>query len=262
MIFRWSIWGKHVSKNIELLRYSIFSFKKQFGNNHEYIVYTDNLSLVAKHLNQEADVRGFPLKKNSWFCINSKATWQKWCPSPRLDIRQDEFYIDSDVFLLKYPEEIDLFLSDTKLKFAILDEFRGQPYQHGVMHRKAKPDTPFVNAGFFIQKIGSDISEDLIRELDWWQKNVKDREQTHHDEQGALALALTKYLARGELFIFPKEKYMQISETSNPDIENLDNVTLFHATYPTHPAFYRFKYILDEILYEKPRIKLRNDKQL
>ncbi len=260
MIFRWSIWGEHVSKNIELLRYSIFSFKNQFNSNHQYIVYTDNPSFVSKHLKTGIDIRRFPLKPNLRFCVTSKVTWWKWCPSPRLDIGQDEFYIDSDVFLLKYPEEIDVFLSDTGLKFAILDEFRGQPYQHGAMHRKATPDTPFVNAGFFIQKAGNDISEDLVRELDWWQENVKDEEQTHHDEQGALAVALTKYLAKGELYIFPKEKYMQISETSNPDIENLDDVTLFHATYPTHPAFYRFKHILDEILYKKLKPKLENDK--
>lgn len=261
MIFRWSIWGEHVLKNIELLRYSIFSFKKQFDNNHQYIVYTDNPSFVSKHLKTGIDVRRFPLKPDSRFCVTSKATWRKWCPSPRLDIRQDEIYIDSDVFLLNYPEEIDAFLSNTILKFAILDEFCGQSYQHGAMHRKANSDTPFVNAGLFIQKAGSDISEDLVKELGWWQENVKDKEQTHHDEQGALAVALTKYLVKEELFIFPKEKYMQISETSNPDIENLDGVTLFHATYSTHPAFYRFKHILDEILYEKTSQKYRNDKR-
>ncbi|KKT62472.1 MAG: hypothetical protein UW81_C0031G0004 [Candidatus Giovannonibacteria bacterium GW2011_GWC2_44_9] len=260
MIFRWSIWGEHVSKNIELLRYSIFSFKKQFDNNHQYIVYTDNPDFVTRYLNQEVDIRRFPLKRDTQFCINSKATWRKWCPSPRLDIKQDEFYIDSDVFLLRYPKEVDTFLSNSKLKFAILDEFRGQPYQHGVMHKKATSDTPFVNAGFFIQKAGSDISKNLVRELYWWQENVKDEERTHHDEQGALAIALTKYLMSGELFIFPKEKYMQISETSNPDIENLDDVTLFHATYPTHPAFYKFKHILDEALYKKIKPKLKNDK--
>src|SRR3989338_9421611 len=162
MIFRWSIWGEHVSKNIELLRYSIFSFKKQFDNNHQYIVYTDNPDFVTRYLNQEVDIRRFPLKRDTQFCINSKATWRKWCPSPRLDIKQDEFYIDSDVFLLRYPKEVDTFLSNSKLKFAILDEFRGQPYQHGVMHKKATSDTPFVNAGFFIQKSGNDISKNLV----------------------------------------------------------------------------------------------------
>jgi len=258
MIFRWSIWGGHVLKNIELIRYSIFSFKKQFGNDHQYIVYTDNPDFVLKQLDAGISVRRFPPKTGSQFCVTSKATWLKWCPSPRIDIKQDEFYIDSDVFLLKYPEEVDVFLLNPKMKFAILDEFWGQPYQHGVMHKKATSDTPFINAGFFIQKAGNDISGDLAKEFSWWRENIKNDEQTHHDEQGALAIALTKHLMNGELFIFPKEKYMQTSETSNPHIENVDNVTLFHATYPTHPAFYKFKYILDEILYEQLKPNFKN----
>lgn len=197
MIFRWSVWGGYISKNIELLHYSILSFKKQFGSGHQYIIYTDNASFVSKQLDVGLDVREFPLDKNSHFCVSSKSTWLKWCPSPRLDVNQDEFYIDSDVFLLKYPKEIDLFLSNSKMKFAILDEFRGRPYQHGAMRRRATSDTPFVNAGFFLQKAGYDISNDLVKEFKWWQKNIKDDEQTHHDEQGALAVALTKYLISG-----------------------------------------------------------------
>ncbi len=259
MIFRWSIWGGHISKNIELLRYSVLSFKKQFGSNHQYIIYTDNVGFVSKQLDAGVDIREFPSGENTQFCITSKATWLKWCPSSRLDVNQDEFYVDSDVFLLKYPEEIDSILSNPKIKFAIMDEFFGQPYQHGAMHKKATPDTPFVNAGLFLQKAGHDISSDLTEEFEWWQKNIKDDEQTHHDEQGALAVALTKYLAKGELFILPKKKYMLISETSNTGIESLDDVTLFHATYPTHPAFYKFKHILDEVLHEQLKPNFEND---
>ncbi|MDP1760075.1 MAG: hypothetical protein Q8L01_01285 [Candidatus Woesebacteria bacterium] len=260
MIFRWSIWGEHISKNIELLRYSVLSFKKQFGDDHQYIIYTDDTEFVLKQIDTIVDVRKFPSGGGSQFCLTSKATWMKWCPSSRLDINQDEFSIDSDVFLLKYPEEIDSALSNPKIKFVIMDEFIGQSYQHGAMHRKATPDTPFVNAGFFMQKAGQDISNDLIREFDWWQKNIKHDEQTHHDEQGALAVALTNYLVSGALFILPKEKYMLVSETSNAGIENLDKVTLFHATYPTHPAFYKFKYAIDDILHEKLKPNFENAK--
>ncbi|OQX71476.1 hypothetical protein B6D52_01360 [Candidatus Parcubacteria bacterium 4484_255] len=255
MIFRWSIWGRHISKNIELLRYSVLSFKKQFRSNHQYIVYTDNVGLVSMELKRDVDVREFPSDNSSQFCITSKATWLKWCPSSRLDVNQDEFYVDSDIFLLKYPEEVDLILSNPKIKFAIMDEFLGQPYQHGAMNKKATSCTPFINAGFFMQKAGHDISSDLTKEFEWWMKNIKYNEQTYHDEQGALAVALTKYLANDELFIFPKKKYMLISETANIGIKNLDNVTLFHATYPTHPAFYKFKHILDEILREQLKQK-------
>lgn len=250
MIFRWSIWGDHISKNIELLRYSVLSFKKQFGNDHQCVVYTDNAEYVSGYLNETIDIRQFPTGENSLFRISSKATWLKWCPSSRLDINQTEFYADSDVFLLKYPKEIDSFLSNPNMKFAIMDEFFGQSWQHGVMRKKATSDTPFVNAGFFVQKAGYDISDDLIKEFEWWQKNTKSDEQTHHDEQGALAIALTKYFINGELYIFPKDTYMLIGENENTNISNLDDITLFHAVYPDHPAFYKFKDSLNKIIYE------------
>ena len=255
MIFRWSIWDEHLQTNIELLRYSILSFKKQFGNGHQYIIYTDDCSALEESLNTEVDMRAFPSDRHSPFRVHSKATWLKWGPSPRLDVNQVEFFVDSDVFLLKYPKEIDALLSNQKTKFIIMDEFFGQPYQHGVMRKKATTDTPFVNAGFFVQKVGYDISSDLVKELEWWHKNTTDSEQTHHDEQGALAVALTKYFVNGELSILPKDRYMIISETSNVGIENLDTATLFHATYPTHPAFYKFKHVLDEILHADSKPK-------
>ena len=248
MIFRWSIWGNHISKNIELLQYSILSFKKQFGNNHQYVVYTDNAEYVKKYLNETADVRQFPTSKESLFFVTSKATWLKWCPSARLDKNQTEFFVDSDVFLLRYPKEIDLFLANPNMKFAIMDEFLGQSWQHGSMHKRATPNTPYVNAGFFVQKIGCDISDDLIKEFKWWQKNIKDDEQTHHDEQGALAVSLTKYLVNKELCILPKNTYMLIGENENTNINDLKDVTLLHAVYPDHPAFYKFKSFLDKIL--------------
>jgi hypothetical protein len=240
MIFRWSIWGDHILKNIELLRCSILSFKKQFGENHQYIVYTDDKSGVSRHLdNIGIDIRQFPKPEDSVFSISSKATWMKWCPTSRLDIKQTEFYVDSDVFLLKSPKEIESFLSNQKYGFAIMDEYCGQSWQHGAMARKATDKTPFVNAGLFIQKAGFDITGSLVKEFEWWKENIKPEEQTHHDEQGALAIALTKPLQDGQLYILPKDKYMLIGPNENKDINDLDEVVLFHAVYPDHPAFYK-----------------------
>ncbi len=244
------MWGEHKLKSIELLKYSILSFKKQFGEKHEYIVYTDDPKSLESSLNGSAKILDFNSTQKNEYNIKSKATWMKWCPTARLDINQTEFYIDSDVFLLKYPKEVDDFINDSKLKFGIMDEFCGQSWQHGAMQRKATKVTPFVNAGFFIQKIGQSISKELLEELDWWGKNISINEQTHHDEQGALAVALTKYLNNGELYIFPKDKYMLIGPNENKDIESLEQVTLFHAVYPEHPAFYKFKGYLDKILSE------------
>lgn len=248
MIFRWSIWGGGLSRNLELLRYSILSFKKQFGSEHQYVVYTDDANFVAAQLNKAAHVQSFPDVGQSPFCIESKATWRKWCPSPRLDVNKTEIYVDSDVFLLKYPEEIASFIADSKTKFAVLDEFLGEPWQHGAMQKRATANTPLINAGLFIQKAGYDITHDLLGELNWWQSNILTDEQTHHDEQGALRLALAKYAAAGELCILPKNRYLIIGENENTEIENLEAIILFHAVYPEHPAFYKFKHILDRLV--------------
>lgn len=250
MIFRWSIWGLHKEKSLELLRYSILSFRKQFGKSHRYVIYTDSPSELVDRFNDIAEVldfKGF----NDEYDIDSVTTWKKWCPTARIDISETEFYIDSDVFLLKYPKEIDKFLDDPKLKFGILDEFRGQSWQHGSMQKKVvKGGALFVNAGLFIQKAGYSISDDLLKEKKWWEANISKEEQKHHDEQGCLAIALTKYFKNGELYILPKDKYMLIGPNENKDIESLDNVVMFHAVYPDHPAFYKFKGFLDKLLYE------------
>lgn len=249
MIFRWSIWGDHISKNIELLRYSILSFKKQFGDKHQYIIYTDGDQEVSTHMvNLSVDIRSFPKTEDSIFSGTSKATWMKWCPTSRLDINQTEFYVDSDVFLLKFPKEIESFLSDHNFGFAIMDEYCGQFWQHGAMARKATVKTPFVNAGLFIQKAGFDITPLLVKEYAWWKENIKLDDHTHHDEQGALAIALTKPQQDGQLCVLPKDKYMLIGPNENKDINNLDEVVLFHAVYPDHPAFYKFKNYLDNLL--------------
>lgn len=249
MIFRWSIWGQHKENNLELLRYSIFSFKKQFGKSHRYIIYTDSPHQLADKFSEIAEVLGFDSSNNE-YDIDSVTTWRKWCPTARLDISETEFYIDSDVFLLKYPKEIGEFINNPKLKFGILDEFKGQFWQHGAMQKKGVKEAPFVNAGFFIQKAGYSISDDLLKEKKWWEENISKEEQKHHDEQGCLAIALTEYLKDGELYIFPKDKYILIGPNENNDIESLESVTMFHAVYPNHPAFYKFRDVLNEIVYE------------
>jgi hypothetical protein len=248
MIFRWSIWGDHGTKNLELLKYSILSFQKQFGTLHEYIVYSDDANAVSEYLEAPGvDVRQFP-EKDAKYYVTSVATWKKWCPAARLDVSKTEVYVDSDVYLVKQPFEIESFLNNPTQGYAILDEFFGQSWQHGAMARKATQETPFVNAGLFIQKSGFDISQALEDEFFWWSKYIPTKEQTHHDEQGALAIALTEPLKRGELFILPKEKYMLIGPNENKEIHSLSDVTLFHAVYPHHPAFYQFQSDLNQLL--------------
>jgi hypothetical protein len=86
---------------------------------------------------------------------------------------------------------------------------------------KADENTPFVNAGLFIQKEGQDITIDLLKEFNWWKDSIKKEEIKHHDEQGALAISLTKYKINNSLCILPKNKYMLIGPNENNDIENI-----------------------------------------
>lgn len=246
MVFRWTIWGDKENTK-ELLRYSVLSFQKFFGKEHRYIIITDNKNSLSGLI---TDVEIIEFKQNDLFNIDSVATWKKWCPSPRISINEHEFYVDSDVFLVNYPTEILDFLNNEKYKFAILDEFKGQSWQHGSMCKKATDQTPYVNAGLFIQKSSFDITQDLFEEFDWWNKNITKDEVKHHDEQGSLAIALTKYHMNNEILILPKDQYLLIGENENIDIDSLENVKLFHAVYPTHPAFHKFKNDLDRILYE------------
>lgn len=248
MIFRWSSWGIHKKQNAGLLKYSILTFKHHFGPEHDYVVSTDNVNTISEIIGDLASVIDFNENGKSLYDIESKATWKKWCPRVRLDINKTEFYIDSDVFLLKYPTEIYHLINEQKIKYVIMDEFLGQSWQHGAMKKRATAETPFVNAGLFIQKAGCDISSDIERELTWWKENILQSEQTHHDEQGALAVALTPYHVGGELSILPKDKYMLIGPNENKDFDDIETLTLFHAVYPEHPAFYKFKFHLNSIL--------------
>jgi hypothetical protein len=52
-----------------------------------------------------------------------------------------------------------------------------------------------------------------------------------------------------ELTIFPKETYMLIGENENNLKKSIEDITLFHAVYPEHPAFYKFKDYLNQLLY-------------
>jgi len=251
MIFRWTLWGEN--KNLDMLKYSIDSFIACFGEKHRYILHTDNAKEIDVSFIGNIEIYNFNESENNIFNIESKATWKKWCPKPRIDIKQTEVYVDSDVFMARYPTEFDDFIENDKYKFAIMDEFNGQAWQHGAMQKKNSKDAPFVNAGLFIQKAGFDITEDLLIEYKWWKDNISQDEQTHHDEQGALAIALTKYNDKGELFILPKDKYPLISDHENKDLDTLDEIVAFHATWPEHPAFYRFKDYLNKIIYADPK---------
>ena len=85
MIFRWSIWCQNKEKNLELLKYSVLSFKKQFGKNHRYIIYTDSPHELVDKLGNIAEVVDFNSSNNE-YGVDSITTWRKWRPTARINI--------------------------------------------------------------------------------------------------------------------------------------------------------------------------------
>lgn len=236
MLFRWSVWGD-IDSHKEMLGYSIRSFKHYFGENHEYVVATDQP-------NKLADVDGItilPFDYDDMFCLDSKPTWKKWSPTARIDITQDEIYLDADVFLVGDPIELNSFLKNDHVNFGIMDEYSPQPWQHGAMRKFALPDTPFVNAGIFVQKAGHSIEPELITQYEVWKNNVSLAEMEHHDEQGCLAIALTDFYRQGKVHVFTQERFRLIDLPKVDSVHTLDGIEVMHAAYPSHPAFYKFR---------------------
>lgn len=236
MIFRWSIWGD-IDSSKEMLRYSIKSFQHYFGDEAKYVVATDK----PYKLSDIEGIRILPFDSDDMFSVDSNATWRKWAPAARLDITQDEIYVDADVFMVSDPIEIHHFLQNDQFDFGILGEHDPQPWQHGVMQDVVSPDTPFVNAGFFVQKSGHSIQKELEEQYNWWQSNVPLRERQKHDEQGAVAISLTEPYKQGRVHVFTQERFKLIGVPEVDSFDNLEGLELFHATYPTHPAFHKFK---------------------
>ena len=73
MIFRWSIWGQNKEKSLELLKYSVLSFKKQFGKNHRYIIFTDSPHELVDKFGKIAEILDFS-GSNSEYDIDSITT--------------------------------------------------------------------------------------------------------------------------------------------------------------------------------------------
>src|SRR5690349_11168833 len=104
MLFRWSIWGDK-PRTLEMLRYSIATFRATFGGCAEYRVYTDEPLEVATAVGDLASTLAYDEHPTVTFDVDSPATWRKWCPAVRVTEHQTEVYVDSDVFIVGDPVE-------------------------------------------------------------------------------------------------------------------------------------------------------------
>jgi hypothetical protein len=225
-----------------MLADSVRSFRSIVGPKADYVVYTDAPHDVEHYVRGLADVLVYTDHPNPSFASFSGPTWAKWCPSPRLSPGDLEVLIDADVFLLAEPFEIfSLLEPNNVIRYMVLEELKGEPWQRGCFADMVPPFVPFINAGLFVQGPAGDISKSLQAQYDWWLSQSGTRKETFHDEQGALTRALAADFKAGHADVLPKDRYAIISPRSNPGIDSLEGLVLFHATHPGHPAYHQFK---------------------
>jgi hypothetical protein len=241
MLFRWSIWGESVRKDMEMLTDSVSSFQRIIGERARYVIYTDDRSRISSQLRALADVRLYAAHSSPRFSVFSGPTWAKWCPSARLAPGEVEVLVDADVFLLSEPTEVLSLEKDRTLNYLALGEFSGAPWQRGCFADQIPAWIPYINAGFFAQGPVVDISASLERQFEWWTLNYSRISPTFHDEQGALTASLLSDFQYGRVTVLPKDRYAVVSPRSNPTLSSIYGLTLIHATYPGHPAYHRFK---------------------
>ncbi len=245
MLFRWSIWGEK-KQNLEMLLYSISSFRIYFGNSARYVVYTDEPSEVSNRLGCTTEVYSYNTHSSRCFDISSIATWRKWCPVVRLVPGKIEFYVDSDIFIVGQPNEILGFCAGVSgNRFMTMQESIAARWCFGRFDSRVSICSPPINAGLIGQQPQADLTFNLLNEFRWWQENITPEEATFHDEQGAVVAALFPYITEGLVDLLSTERYRIVSPRSNSDLNELSNVALIHTTYPDHPGFHKFRTLLD-----------------
>jgi hypothetical protein len=207
-----------------------------------YIVHTDEPSEIRLLLGDSIEVRGYTESGPVLFDDSAKATWKKWCPTPRLDPSCTEFYVDSDVFLVDDPSELRRFgAGDSRQSFLAFQEAPGSRHKVGLFSPRILGGIPPVNTGFLGQRPGADITRELLAEYQWWREHIPPEIRESHDDQGAVVAILARYYLIGLVELLPQDRYCIISPVSNCDKVDLENVVAVHATYSHHPAFRRFR---------------------
>jgi hypothetical protein len=242
VLFRWSAWNLS-RRSCELLQYSVASFRRAFGSNARYVIFTDEPLALSDHAKSGIEILAYDAFPNREFDdIGSVTPWRKWCPTPRFAPGTSELFVDSDVFLVSDPAELREFLcgSDSSATgYLAMQESLPERWTLGRFESRVPLDVPPVNAGVIGQRGDADIGPALRRQYEWWQQNVAVSSATPHDEQGALVALLTT--VRNRLSLLPENRYRIISPRSNASVRDAAGLALVHATYPDHPAFETFR---------------------
>lgn len=242
MIIRWSIWDP-AEDSLELLAHSIGTFRRFFGTDPTYVVTTNAPTVIDGMLPFPVEAMPFDSISNSAF-DDPRATWRKWAPQPRLDIRQHELRVDADMFLLRDPVELLEFCDEaSRDQFIVTQEEFHAVWPYGNFGALLPDRFIPVNAGLLGQAPGADLSERLSAAYGLWSSCMAN-DYKYHDEQGAVSWVLQDLIAEGKVRLLPPYTYRVVCPLNYPPVESLEGITLLHATYPDHPAFHKFK---DEI---------------
>lgn len=244
-IFRWAAWSP-TPTSIFMLDFSVATFKQVFGEGHRYVVVTDDPPTILAHRRTSYEVLN--LKQEGAAFDDERATWRKWAPAARLDARSVEFRIDADIFLLRPSDDLDRFCDGrAPQRFVVSQEEFSEAWPYGnFAPRLSTPRTP-INAGFVGQAAGADLSLALDTAYALWLSDIESVEVKYHDEQGAVAYALEPHIRAGEVLLLDPARHRVVCPLNDPPVEVLDGLTFMHATYPDHPAFYRFLPQLSEL---------------
>jgi hypothetical protein len=240
MILRWAIWDYDDSA-VEMLNHSIGTFRAYFGDSARYVVCTNDPVNLPEKLLFPAEVMAFSLDPESLYMERRGGAWRKWAPIPRLDFTDYEIRIDADIFLLKEPVELKEFCQGNGTQFIVTTEEFDAVWQYGNYLDQLPPNFVHINAGLVGQAPYADLSDGLYEAFKWWQDKLPEDQIHSHDEQGAIALVLESFAALDQVTYLPTETYRVVCPLNEPPVESTDGITLMHATYPDHPAFYEFK---------------------
>ncbi|TCC36296.1 hypothetical protein [Kribbella speibonae] len=235
---RWASWNPTI-ENCFMLSHSIGSFQRFLGPTAEYIVYADDPGFVAANLLVEAEVRELAGPSRSRY-LREEATWRKWAPAPRGDVDRAELRIDSDIFLLGEPVEVRRFLAGESASYLVSSEEFVALWPYGNFGDRLPPDFLPINAGLVGQARGADLTVLLDAELAWWEKSIAPGDVKYHDEQGAVAAVIQTLAAEGEVLVLDPARYRVVCPLNEPPVRDVTDLVMLHATYPDHPAFWRF----------------------
>jgi hypothetical protein len=243
-LFRWSLWNPN-DASIAMLEQSIGTFRRFFGDEARYVVYTDAPAALDGRLRADAAVLPYTIPGAEY--IDPRATWLKWAPRFRHDVEFTEFRIDADIFLLDEPTELREFIAGDGSDFLATQEEYIEQWPYGNFGARLSEGFAPVNAGLVAQRAGCDLSAEIRQAYQWWSAHVMEQEVLYHDEQGAVCWVLQRHVQAGRVRLLDPARYRIVCPTNAVPVETLDGLIAMHAAYPDHPAFYKFLREISEV---------------